>query len=192
MTQLLIKEDYRLLSERDFHDVRCSLIHHLKSKFGLSVNRKKIVDKECYLGSFDGESLNIKSDLSVEHSTFMIAHLFGHTAQWCGSNRDRYSFIESSPSFTSARELSNWDFERLRFYENEAAAYAIRLLEDVFGKALNQWYSDWAVADWDYFTGLTSLDRPSEAIDVKFGRRRIRAKALPVINLHPIPTMYAY
>jgi hypothetical protein len=192
MAQKFLEMDYRLLSEDYFRLIQSILTQYLSFQFGLPVIEKDVVDKACYVGSFDGETIAIRSDLGPQHATFLIAHLFGHTVQSCGPNKEAYSLIEMSPSFTNVKNLSEHAFERLRYYENEAAEFAIMLLEDVFGKILNQWYSDWAVADWEYFTGITSVNKHSRAIKVEYGKSRIRAKAVPAIDLHKMQPMYAY
>lgn len=169
------------------------LSDYLFVKYKLLVLESEIIDSNEYVGSYDGKTIFLKSKLSDEHKLFLAAHLFGHTIQWC-YNTAKYSNIEETLPNNNEECLTAEQLNELKFYEYEAAGYAIKLLNDALKIDLAQWFSDWSNADWDYLINISHLIDKSKNVEIvlKHNSEVIFEKQIPIIQLTKFKKKYAY
>lgn len=97
-----------------------------------------------FTGDLDGAQIHVDYDEDVESALFIIAHLFGHTVQWCLSEEARLIGQQAVSNPTDAV------LQRLREYEVEACRYSLQLFHDAGVDDLDQWLSDFAACDFAY------------------------------------------
>jgi hypothetical protein len=118
-------------------------LRRIEDRYGLPVVVTDVPDPNT--GDFDGASIALDHANDLELSLFVLAHLFGHTAQWATS--DEYRELGTRYAAT-APPAELW--ERVRQYEEEASRYSLTLFHESGVRDLDQWLSDWAHADWRY------------------------------------------
>lgn len=97
-----------------------------------------------FTGDLDGANIHVDFDEDVESAVFIVAHLFGHTVQWCLSEEARRIGQQAISNPTD--EV----LKQLRAYEIEACRYSIQLFHDAGIDDLDQWLSDFAACDFAY------------------------------------------
>lgn len=146
----------------------------VEDRYDLRVVIGDVVDPNT--GDFDGVSITLDHDNDLEMALFILAHLFGHTAQWCADPRARWL------GDTFANEAPPEDlYEEIRIYERDASRLAIQLFHEAGVADFDQWLSDWAAADWRY---LEHFYRTGERVDF----RRFYARGTPLLEPLPIPS----
>ena len=146
---------------------------HVEERYELPVVISDVLDPNT--GDFDGVSIKLDHTLELDVALFVLAHLFGHTAQWATDARlrelgTRYGVERPPPEL----------FEEIRRYEADASRIALTLFRDAGVTDLDAWLADWAAADWAY---LEHFYRTGEKVDF---RRFLRPGAPPLEPL-PIP-----
>ena len=126
-------------------------------------------------GDFDGAEIKIDYANDLEVALFVLAHLFGHTAQWATNERYRelgtiYATQAPPPEL----------FEEIRAYEQAASRIALQLFHEAGVTSLDGWLSDWAAADWGY---LEHFYQTGERVDF----RRFLGPSTPLLEPLPIP-----
>lgn len=182
--------DYRNLDKNDFLRFKQFLSRYIETKYSIKIEEKVTVDNDKYLGGYDGKCIYVKECISEEYKLFLIAHLFGHTVQ-LGST-DKYNNIESELPISSKK---NKELISLKEYEEEAASYAIFLLNNSLDVDMQQWFSDWSAADWEYFIKIKDLDQKKEnnnKLKLVYGKPLIESKAIPDFKVEKFETKYAY
>lgn len=115
---------------------------YLEDAHGMRVITRDIPDP--LTGDLDGATIHVDYLLSPEELLFLLAHLFGHTAQWNLSTRGFELGRPQQPPVSS--DL----LPELIAYEREAAAFALAMLHSVGIRDLDQWFSDYAACDEAY------------------------------------------
>lgn len=157
----------------DFHRAFDALKAYLERRWSIPVILTDVAEPNT--GDFDGVTISVDWEVDPEVAFFVLAHLFGHTAQWATDEhaRDvghRYGLIAPPPEM----------FETIRLYEEEAARYSIQLLREAGLHGFEQWLSDWSAADWRY---LEHFYRTGEKLDF----RQFHEPGGPVLEPLPIP-----
>lgn len=163
--------------ERRFKAAYDAVAHVIEARWGIPVIIGDVVDPNT--GDFNGAEIVLDHTLDLEMALFVLAHLFGHTAQWstCEEARDlgtRYASAAPPPEV----------LPRIRDYERDASRLALALFHLAGVTDLDAWLSDWAAADWTY---LEHFYRTGEAGDF----RRFFAPGAPVLEPLPIPEFTA-
>jgi len=115
---------------------------YLEEVHGLAVITRDIPDP--LTGDLDGASLHVDHLLAPEQRLFLLAHLFGHTAQWNLSDRGYELGRPQQPPVEPAL------LQELLDYEHEAAGYALAMLHRAGVVDLDQWFSSYAACDAAY------------------------------------------
>lgn len=97
-----------------------------------------------FTGDLDGANIHVDYDEDVENALFILAHLFGHTVQWCLSESARQ--IGQMAITNPTEEV----LQQLHDYELEACRYSLQLFHDAGVRDLDQWLSDFAACDFRY------------------------------------------
>lgn len=97
-----------------------------------------------FTGDLDGATIFVDFDQDIENALFIVAHLFGHTVQWC-----------TSPEFRAIGQAAQVDpspenLARIRDYEVLACRYSLQLFHNAGIRDLDQWMSDFAACDYAY------------------------------------------
>ena len=187
------ESDYRTLAEEDFIAIYSGLIGYLIKQYGISVSEEDTVDEENYKGSYDTQVIIVKGSLSTQHKLFLVAHLFGHCVQWCTEKVD-CAYIEELMLEYLPSELQEADIVKLKTYEEAAAQYAVQVLAEASSCHLDQWFSDWSHADWNYFMALNDADILPKGPEswLIYGSPLIPARAIPIFERIQIKRKYAY
>jgi hypothetical protein len=146
---------------------------HIEDRYGIPVVISDVVDPNT--GDFDGAEIKLDYANELDVALFVLAHLFGHTVQWCLHPRLRELGTEYARS-APPPEL----FEEVRRYEQDASRLAMQLFHDSGVRDLDQWLSDWSAADWTY---LENFYRTGEKGDF----RRFMQEGAPILEPLPIP-----
>jgi hypothetical protein len=130
-------------------------------------------------GDFNGAEILLDHTLDLEVALFVLAHLFGHTAQWSTDPgaRDlgtRYASVAPPEEVLPA----------IRDYERDASRIAMQLFHEAGVTDLDGWLSDWAAADWGY---LEHFYRTGERGDFRVFFREDAPRLTPL----PIPAFQA-
>src|SRR5438045_1144356 len=97
-------------------------------------------------GTFDGTEIGIDYANDLEMSLFVLAHLFGHTAQW--NTVPAYRTIDQRARPGAPAEV----IEEARRYEHNASRLGLALLHAAGVRDRDQWLSDWCASDWKYLS----------------------------------------
>lgn len=97
-------------------------------------------------GDLDGQTIHVDYLLTAEERLFLLAHLFGHTAQW-NLSPEGYALGQPQQPPVGAELL-----RELIAHEEEAAAYALAMLLSAGIIDLDHWLSDYAACDAAYLT----------------------------------------
>lgn len=146
----------------------------VEDRYGLPVVISDVLDPNT--GDFDGVAIKLDYQNELDVALFVLAHLFGHTAQWATDARlrelgTRYGVERPPPEL----------FEEIRRYERDASRIALTLFHEAGVTGLDQWLADWAAADWGF---LEHFYRTGERVDF---RRFFQAGAGPALDPIPIP-----
>ncbi|HYV96375.1 MAG TPA: hypothetical protein VE967_02845 [Gemmatimonadaceae bacterium] len=126
----------------DFRAAFNTLEPLIERRYGIPVRITDVPNP--FTGDLDGAEIQIDYDQNIEDAVFIIAHLFGHTVQWCLSERAREigTVIPKNPSEAELAEI--------RAYEHEACRYSVQLFHDAGLHEFDQWLSDFAACDYAY------------------------------------------
>jgi hypothetical protein len=109
-----------------------------------------------FTGDLDGSRILVDFHEDVESALFIVAHLFGHTVQWCTCPLAREigmaARVDPSPE----------NLERVRRYEVDACRYSLQLFHDAGIRDLDQWMSDFAACDYAYLENFYRTGQKSE------------------------------
>lgn len=131
-----------------------------------------------FTGDLNGQEIHIDYALSNEDKLFLIAHLFGHTVQWCMKPSTRKTGVQVHIPVTDEQ------LQPLLDYEQGAARYALKLLHLNGIKDLDQWLTDYSACDLAY---LAHFYRTGEKNDPKsFWKNGVS----PLIKPAPIPRRF--
>lgn len=119
-------------------------------QYGLRVDR---CDLGLNTGEFDGESIKLNSLCPSDMSLFVLAHLFGHTVQWCVSESARQIGLKKFSAPVDEVSLM-----LVKEYEKNASQIGASLLVSVwdYPVAIWNWVGNWFDADWKYLRDLYS------------------------------------
>src|SRR5262245_1661293 len=70
-----------------------------------------------FTGDLDGASIFVDYDEDIESALFIVAHLFGHTVQWCtnDSSREIDRVTRANPNDENLALLHDYEFEACRY-----------------------------------------------------------------------------
>jgi hypothetical protein len=159
--------------ERRFKEAFDAVHDVIERRYGLPVRIGDVVDPNT--GDFNGVEIVLDHTLDIELALFVLAHLFGHTAQWSTDPVARDLGSRYAVAAPPAEDLP-----RVRAYERDASRMAITLFHEAGVSDLDGWLSDWAAADWAY---LEHAYRTGERGDF----RRFHRAGAPVLEPLPIP-----
>jgi hypothetical protein len=125
-----------------FRDYCTRVQDHLENNCGIRVVTRDIPDP--LTGDLDGLEIHVDFALTPEQRLFLLAHLFGHTAQW---NLDPAAIELGRPRQIPVDEEL---LPAILDYELEAGRYALAMLHSVGVTAVDQWYSDYTACDAAY------------------------------------------
>jgi len=114
----------------------------LERIYGIRVVIRDIPDP--LVGDLDGAEIHIDPACDAEQRLFLLAHLFGHTAQW---NVDPRAFELGS---RYRPPVAKGAIPAILTYEREAAAYALHMLHQIGVADIDQWFSDYSACDEAY------------------------------------------
>lgn len=97
-----------------------------------------------FTGDLDGAHIAVDYDQSCEDALFIIAHLFGHTAQW--NTEPEARTIGMARIENPSDEL----LDAVSDYERTACRYSLQLFHDAGVFDLDQWMADFAACDSAY------------------------------------------
>jgi hypothetical protein len=121
----------------------CTRVEQLLSRnYGIVVITRDIPDP--LTGDLDGLEIHIDYSVTPEQRLFLLAHLFGHTAQW---NVDPGAFElgrQYKPPVAEER------FAAILAYEQEAAGYGLFLLHQAGITTVDEWFSKYSACDQAY------------------------------------------
>jgi len=129
----------QLLWKRAFDRVAAQV----EERYRLPVIISDVLDPNT--GDFNGVEIRLDHDLDLDLALFVLAHLFGHTAQWASDARAAELGSRYATSPPPAEEM-----EEVRLYERDASRIALTLFHEAGVSGLDGWLSDWAAADWAY------------------------------------------
>lgn len=157
----------------DFKEAYDRVERRIEERYGIPVSISDVLDPNT--GDFDGASIKIDYDQSIESALFVLVHLFGHTVQWDTSAEYR----ELGRDLTIGK--SDEQLQRIYDYEKNATRYSLQLMHDAGIGDLDRWVSDWWHADWKY---LKHYYRSGEKLDFK---TLLKPNAGEVLTPLPIP-----
>lgn len=120
-----------------------AVAHEVETRWGIPVVIGDVLDPNT--GDFNGAEILLDHTLDLEMALFVLAHLFGHTAQWATSPEAR----ELGTRYATERPPEEL-LPAIRDYERDASRIALQLFHDAGVHDLDGWLSDWAAADWAY------------------------------------------
>lgn len=127
-----------------------------------------------FTGDLDGATIFVDFEQDAESALFILAHLFGHTVQWCTCADARQigqaGLVDPSPE----------NLARIRQYEIIACRYSLQLFHEAGVGDLDQWMSDFAACDYAY---LEHFYRTGEKRDF----RSFWRDGQPILESLPIP-----
>jgi hypothetical protein len=146
----------------------------IEERYGLPVVISDVLDPNT--GDFDGVTIKLDHSNELEVALFVLAHLFGHTAQWATDARlrelgTRYGVERPPPELLG----------EIQRYERDASRIALTLFHEAGVTELDQWLADWAAADWGF---LEHFYRTGERVDF----RRFLGAGAPPLEPLPIPS----
>ena len=145
---------------------------YLEDVHGIVVVTRDIPDP--LTGDLDGMTIHVDHLLDAEQRLFLVAHLFGHTAQW-NLSPEGYELGQPQKPPVEAGLLA-----QLLTYEQEAAAYALNLLHAVHIRDLDQWFSNYAACDSAYLEHFYRTGDQQSFMD--FWR-----EDAPLLEARPVP-----
>jgi hypothetical protein len=160
-------------SEERFRDVFNTIESYIERRYELPVVIRDVADP--FTGDLDGAHIEVDYDQSCEDALFIVAHLFGHTAQWNTDPRAR------ELGTAAVRNPTEEFLAELRDYERLACRYSLQLFHDADVRDLDQWVADFAACDSAY---LMHFYRTGE----KRPFRTFWERGVPLIEPMPIPT----
>lgn len=145
---------------------------YVEQHWGIPVRIGDVPDP--FTGDLDGAEIHVDFDEDVESALFIVAHLFGHTAQWNTDEKAReigYRLYENP----TPEELA-----RLQEYELEACRYTLQLFHDAGVHDCDAWLSDYAACDFAYLVHVytTGERRPFKSF-WKDGAPLLTPKPIP-------------
>jgi hypothetical protein len=143
--------------ERRFKAAYDAVAHEIEGRWGIPVVIGDVINPNT--GDFNGAEIVLDHELDIEMALFVMAHLFGHTAQWATDEAARDLGTRYASAAPPAALLP-----RIRDYERDASRLALRLFHDAGVTDLDGWLSDWAAADWGY---LEHFYRTGEKADFR-------------------------
>jgi hypothetical protein len=159
--------------ERRFKAAYDAVERLIEARWHMPVVIGDVVDPNT--GDFDGAQIVLDHTLDIEMALFVLAHLFGHTAQWASDPAAR----DLGTRYASERPPADL-LPAIHVYERDASRIALRLFHDAGVRDLDAWLSDWAAADWEY---LEHFYRTGERGDF----RRFHREGAPVLEPLEIP-----
>lgn len=123
----------------EFRDAFSSLIKHLQTRYGVSVEVTNI--KPPLKGDLDGIRILVADHNTSEERLFLVAHLFGHTVQWNVSAELRRLGMTMPVNPTSEQ------LDALEAYEREACRYSQQVLHEAGICGLDRWLADYSACD---------------------------------------------
>ena len=138
-------------------------------------------------GTFNGLEIILRPDNPLEMQTFILLHLFGHCVQWVAP-----SLAESTRLIETAPNLEAF-LVQLKRYEGEAAEFGLQLLHERGVEEVDQWFSDFATADWKYVEGYyrTGAIPSWESCQVK-DAPLFTPKPIPPLELRKVQVRFAF
>lgn len=162
--------------ERAFKRAFDLVEREVEARWGLPVVIGDVLDPNT--GDFDGARILLDHALDLEMALFVLAHLFGHTAQWASDDGAR----ELGTRYASQRPPAEL-LPAIRAYERDASRIALQLFHEAGVTDLDGWLSDWAEADWAY---LEHFYRTGERADFRRfhreGAPRLAPLAIPAFT----------
>ncbi|HEU0121447.1 MAG TPA: hypothetical protein VFQ91_13035 [Bryobacteraceae bacterium] len=117
---------------------------HLTSRYGIRIITRDIPDP--LLGDLDGAEIHVDHAVTPEQRLFLLAHLFGHTAQW-NAFPHTMAVGQLHPPPVPEPLLAD-----ILAYEAEAARIALGMLHEIGITDGDQWLSDYTAADVAYLS----------------------------------------
>jgi hypothetical protein len=148
----------------------------IEERYGIRSTIGDVLDPNT--GDFDGESIKVDHTLNAEQALFVLLHLFGHTVQWCTSEEFR-DLGQQTVNRATPEQLA-----KIEVYERDATRYAIQLMHEAGVHDLDQWASDWWLADWEC---LKAFYTTGAALDQNEVANHVRANSTPPLEPLAIP-----
>lgn len=190
----MTREVKRKPAPTNYQNLRTGIVKGLARFYGIEVSEVEVVHTDGSVGAYNGPAILIKKGLSAEHGLFLIAHLFGHCVQWCSGTIEHSDIVEKLADASDFSKLPVESIGILKSYESQAAGYSICLLDELFGSGLAQWFSDWAAADWEYFTHISSkMERGGlHNFKLRKGSPVLKSIEIPRFEIRKFEMKYAY
>ena len=162
-------------AEARFIEVCAALDLHVERRHGIPVVISDVANS--FTGDLDGSEIRVDYERSAEDSVFIVAHLFGHAAQWnlSESARTLGSLGQAHPTEERLRELEA--------SEREACCYSAQILHDAGVRDLDPWLADFAACDSAHL-------RHFHATGEKRAFRSIRREGQPLLASLAIPEFH--
>lgn len=149
---------------------------HLTGHYGITIITRDIPDP--LLGDLDGAEIHLDHLATSEQRLFLLAHLFGHTAQW--NLHPRALEIGKLHEPPVAEDL----LAEVIAYERDAAGLALAMFHEIGIHDLDQWLSDYTACDMAY---LGHFYRTGEKKDFD----SFKVSAAPLIDPVTVPHFVA-
>jgi hypothetical protein len=129
-------------TDERFREVFNQIEAYIERRYEIPVVIRDVADP--FTGDLDGAHIEVDYDQSCEDALFIIAHLFGHTAQWNTDPRAR------ELGMARVENPTEEFLAELRDYETIACRYSLQLFHDAGVDDLDQWVADFAACDSEY------------------------------------------
>ena len=115
---------------------------HVENRYEVPVKIRDVPDP--FAGDLDGAEIHVDYAEDIETAVFILAHLFGHTAQWNTSEEAR------KIGYEVIKDPTEEQLTALVAYEIEACRYSLQLFHDAGVRDLDQWLCDYSACDLRY------------------------------------------
>ncbi len=111
----------------------------IERHYGIRVVTGDIPDR--LTGDLDGAQIHIDNAVTPEQHLFLLAHLFGHTAQW-NVNPDAFELGRQYQP-----PVDEGLFPAIIEYQLEAARYGLELCREAGVSGIDRWFSSYTACD---------------------------------------------
>jgi hypothetical protein len=138
------------------------------------------------LGIFDGLKITLDPAVEFEMQCFLVLHLFGHSVQWVAPT------YQPEIAGVSEGDLDVY-LEALERYERAAARFGLGLMHECGVHDIDQWYFDFAEADWRYVeTFYRTGEIPAWESCIVRCARPVESWNIPPLEPRPVEVRYAF
>jgi hypothetical protein len=115
---------------------------YVEKTYGIPIKITDVADP--FTGDLDGQEIHVDYAEDIESALFIIAHLFGHTAQWNTDPKTR------EIGYRLYKDPTPEEMRALKSYEHEACCYSLQLFHDAGVRDIDPWVSDYSACDFAY------------------------------------------